>query len=300
LAGCWDFESGFGDLSRAAAVDVDAQGVDVDRHFDLLTKQGLLYDRWLAHFGKNTKDILVVQAPSVALNPTLPAEEIAQALLDDPEAAKADYLSQWRDAVAGYLPRELLDAAIERGVTHRPYDRRLDGKYVSWSDFSDGRSDSTTCAIAHREGDLRVVDAVLEVKAPHNVTAAAAQVAAFLKSYNLKSTMADLFAGNWVREAMKVHKIRVDERPPEATRSTLYSETLPGFASYQNKLVDHKGLIVQYASLERRVLPSGYEKIDHARTTVCKVVMTAGATHCGAPVRVCRFSSPQSNIASLA
>jgi hypothetical protein len=60
------------------------------------TKQGLLYDRWLAHFGKNTKDILVVQAPSVALNPTLPAEEIAQALLDDPEAAKADYLSQWR------------------------------------------------------------------------------------------------------------------------------------------------------------------------------------------------------------
>jgi hypothetical protein len=39
--------------------------------------------------------------------------EIDAALQEDPEAAKADYLSEWRDGVAGYLSRDLIDAAVE-------------------------------------------------------------------------------------------------------------------------------------------------------------------------------------------
>jgi hypothetical protein len=45
-------------------------------------------------------------------------------------------------------------------------------------------------------------------------------------------------------------------------------------------------------------------KAPHTTRSVAPAVMTTLQTvvlaHCGAPVRVCRFSSPQSNIASLA
>jgi hypothetical protein len=47
------------------------------------------------------------------------------------------------------------------------------------------------------------------------------------------------------------------------TRSALYSETLPKFSSHQVRLLDHKKLISQYAALERRLLPTGHERIDH-------------------------------------
>ena len=226
-------------------------------------RDGLLYEQWARYFGKDSANTLVIQAESRALNPLLSQDEIDAALAEDPEAAKADYLSEWRDAVAGYLSRDLIDAAVDEGVTHRPFDPKYAGCYVSFIDASSGQSDSFTCAVAHAEDQIVVLDAVLEVPAPFNPEAACFQVAALLRGYHLNATMGDDHAKGWVQASLGRYGVRFESRPPEMTRSALYSETLPKFSSYQVRLLDHRKLIAQYAALERRLLPTGHERIDH-------------------------------------
>ena len=75
--------------------------------------------------------------------------------------------------------------------------------------------------------------------------------------------MGDDHAKGWVQASLGRHGVRFDARPPEMTRSALYSETLPKFSSHQVRLLDHRKLISQYAALERRLLPTGHERIDH-------------------------------------
>ena len=226
-------------------------------------RSGLLYERWAKHFGKGSAHTLVIQAESRALNPLLPQAEIDSALSEDPEAAKADYLSEWRDAIAGYLARDLIESAVDVGVTHRPYNPQYAGRYVSFIDASSGQSDSFAACIAHAEDQVVVLDALIEIAAPFNPESACTQVAALLRGYHLNGTMGDGHAAAWVEAALGRHGVRFETRPPAMTRSALYSETLHKFSAYQVRLLDHRKLISQYAALERRLLPTGHERIDH-------------------------------------
>ena len=53
-------------------------------------KIGLLYQRWRDHFGVDSDDVLVVQADSATLNPTLDVRMIERAKSSDPEAAETE------------------------------------------------------------------------------------------------------------------------------------------------------------------------------------------------------------------
>ena len=70
-------------------------------------KVGLLYEKWKQHFGKDSEDVLVIQASSRQLNPTLDASLIERALEDDPAAARSEWLGEWRNDIAGYLDLSL-------------------------------------------------------------------------------------------------------------------------------------------------------------------------------------------------
>ena len=73
-------------------------------------KSGLLYDKWRAHFGKDSDDVLVIQATSRQLNPTLDASLVEQALEDDPAAARSEWLGEWRNDLASFIDIELIES----------------------------------------------------------------------------------------------------------------------------------------------------------------------------------------------
>jgi hypothetical protein len=150
-------------------------------------KSGLLYNKWKQFFGRNDPDVLVIQAPSRTLNPTINQAEIDRDMTDDPASARAEWLAEWRDDIAGWLEQELIDAAVDRNVTVRPPMRRY--TYRSGCDPSGGAKDSFTLAIAHTdEGGVEVLDCVVEVKAPFNPTLATEQLAGVLREYKLQET----------------------------------------------------------------------------------------------------------------
>jgi hypothetical protein len=123
-------------------------------------RSGLAYDRWTKYFGKDDPRVLVIHAPTPALNPSLDESEIAAATADDPLAARSDFLAEWRDDIAGYIPRELVERCVDRGVMVRPYERGW--RYHAFLDAAEGLSahgDSFAAAIAHnqRDGDSDLV-----------------------------------------------------------------------------------------------------------------------------------------------
>jgi hypothetical protein len=126
-------------------------------------KSGLLHRKFKDHYGKNG-DILVVKAPTTTLNPTIDQKIIDEALAADPAAARAEWLAEFRDDIAGWATLELIESAVDPNVTVRA---RVPGvRYHSFCDPSGGARDSFTCAISHAEGEAVVLDALLEIKAP--------------------------------------------------------------------------------------------------------------------------------------
>ena len=224
-------------------------------------RAGLAFERWSKYFGRDDPKVLVIHAESRQLNPTLPQLEIDEALAEDPQAAAADYLSQWRDDLATYAPRDLIESAVDDGVTVRPPDLRH--RYVSFCDASSGQQDSFTCAITHMEGDVAILDCLVEIQAPFNTALATASVAAVLRSYRLHDTMGDDHAKGWVIAEFARHGITFNSRPTEMNRSTIYLETLPLFTAGRVRLLDNSRLVSQYVALERRVLPAGKDRVDH-------------------------------------
>lgn len=222
-------------------------------------KAGLAYAKWHAHFGKDDDDVLVVYGPSTAFNPTLPQHVIDAALARDPEAAAAEWLSQWRSDLSDFLDRELVEAAVDVGVVVRPPHPAF--QYAGFADPSGGRGDSFTCAIAHAEDGAAILDCVYEKRAPFDPSTVVAEVAALLRSYRLAAVTGDRYGANWVEEAFR--KENVAYLPSERDRSAIYLDALPLFTAGRARLLDNPRLVHQLVSLERRTSRIGKDRVDH-------------------------------------
>jgi phage terminase large subunit-like protein len=223
-------------------------------------KSGLLYNKYRQHFGQDG-DVLVIQAPTRTLNPTISQELIDREVAEDPAAKRAEYLAEWRDDIAGYIGLEVLEAAVDNGVTLRPPSLMAD--YVAFADPSGGKIDSFTAAIAHDDSGTAVLDCVVEVKAPMSTSEAVAQISDVIKAYGLTSITGDRFAAQFTIDAFAACGITYHQS--ERDRSTIYTDILPMLMSGRVRLLDDPIMVRQFAGLERKSSPGGRDKIDHAR-----------------------------------
>ena len=89
---------------------------------------------------------------------------IDEATARDPASAAAEYGAQFRSDIEAFVSREAVAAVVPNGVRERGV--LADQTYRAFVDPSGGSSDSMTLAIAHREGDLGVLDCLCERRAP--------------------------------------------------------------------------------------------------------------------------------------
>jgi hypothetical protein len=121
--------------------------------------------------------------------------------------------------------------------------------------------DSFTCAIAHAENGVGILDCLVEVKAPFNPDTATAQIAGVLRSYGCASTRGDRYSGQWVIQTFTRNGITYHHS--ERDRSAIHVDVLPLLGSGRVRLLDNKSLVYQFASLERSSSPAGKERVDH-------------------------------------
>ena len=221
-------------------------------------KAGLLYKKYKDHFGKND-DVLVLQAGTTTMNPVVSPEEIEREIAKDPAAGIAEYGAQFRDDIGGWLPMEIVEAAVARGVKVRPpYPLHTHRSFV---DASGGRNDTMTMSIAHSEDGIAVQDCLIEIKPPLNPYEAVAQIAGTLRQYGLSDTMGDHYGAEWVVSAFAAAGITYHASP--RNRSAIYSDALPLFTSGRARILDIPKQTAQFVALERKASLGGKDTINH-------------------------------------
>lgn len=221
-------------------------------------RSGLLYQQFKDHYGKDDDDVLVVKGGTRQFNPKFDQSEIDKALVVDPQLYGAEYLSEWRDDLSAFISRELVEAAVDRGVIVRPPQPGI--HYISFVDPSGGGPDSFTAAIAHAEEKTVLLDCLVEIRGG-NPEIAARDIAIVLRSYGLRKTTGDRYAKNWPVVAFARDGVTMEHS--ERDRSELYLECLPLFTAGRVKLLDNAKLAQQFYNLERRTFPSGQDKVNH-------------------------------------
>jgi hypothetical protein len=222
-------------------------------------RKGVLFNDWRRHFGKDDARVLVWQAASRVMNPSLPQHVVDEALEDDPQAAAAEYLVEFRSDLADFASREAVEAVVVPGRFELPPTSGV--RYAGFCDPSGGSSDSMCLAIAHREGGRAVLDCVREVRAPFAPDAVVAEFAATLKLYGLRKVEGDRYAGLWPTDRFAAHGITYE--PATRTKSELYLGLLPALNSGSVELLDVPRLAGQLANLERRTARGGRDSVDH-------------------------------------
>jgi len=223
---------------------------------------GLLHAKHRDHFGQDDDDVLVIQAPTKALNPTINEKVIERARQSDPEAARAEWDAEFRSDLSALLDDAVIDAAVDHS---RPLELppRPGISYHAFTDASAGRHDHFTVCIGHCEGERFVADVVRGAAPPFNPKDVAVEFAALAKEYRCLRITGDAFAGEWVSGAFR--DAGIEYRRAEMPKSGLYLESVPHFMRGAISIPNHPRLIREFRLLERRVAPSGKDRVDHGQ-----------------------------------
>jgi hypothetical protein len=221
-------------------------------------RRGALWEAHRRHYGKDS-DVLIWQAATRYMNPSVPQREIDRAFDEDASKASADWMAEFRKDREAYINREAVDACTELGRYEMPPDKL---NYLAFVDPSGGSRDSFTLAIAHRDGDRGVLDAIREYIPPFSPDQVCQEMAALLRSYGLHRCTGDNYAKEWPRERFTTYGITYEAS--EKVKSVIYQEFLPLLNSGRVELLDNPRLMTQLCSLERRTGPSGRDTITHS------------------------------------
>lgn len=221
-------------------------------------KRGVLYDTYKRYFGSHDARVLVAQAPSRLMNPTLPESVVTQALEEDREAAEAEYLAQFRGDISTFLDPELLaECKRPKPLELHPVSRT---EYWAFVDPAGGGADEFTMAVAHQQGRHVVIDAVRGRKGSPADTVA--EFAGVLRKYGITTVTGDRYAGRWPRDEFR--RFGIGYEVSQMDRSALYLEFLAALNSGLIELPPCDATLRQLRGLERRTSRSGRDTIDHA------------------------------------
>lgn len=224
----------------------------------VFNRQGILYENFQEHFGRDDSDVLIWKAGTLTMNPLFPVKKIEREKAKDLKVALAEYESEWRDDISSLYASQDIEAAIISGRTELPFTSRT--VYYAFVDPSGGRRDSAALAITHRARDGHIViDLAREVRAPHQPSEVVRDFAAVVKGYGLRTVTGDRYGGEWPVESY--NKQGITYQLAERTASELYLAALPLFSNRQIELPENDRLKNQLLSLMRRTNPGGRDSV---------------------------------------
>ena len=225
-------------------------------------RAGLLFTKHRDHFGIDSADMLVVSGATTTFNKTISEANIAALRATDPAAGRAEWDGMFRDDIGTFLDDEMIDAAVEHG---RPLELppRKGFDFRMFIDAAGGAAggDAYACAIAHREGERVILDAIRGVTGRLDPQRVTKEYAALAQAYGIGMVSGDHYAAEWVAASWR--DCGVSYQRVEPTGSQIYLETLPLFARGIVRLSNHQVLLRELRLLERRTGRGGRDVVDH-------------------------------------
>ncbi len=222
--------------------------------------QGLLYEAHKEYFGKEDDEVLVWQAASTVMNPTLSEKEISKQREKDPSAARAEFDALFREDIEAFLPLEVIEKVIIPRRIELPYVEKF--SYQGFFDAAAGGADFFTLSVGHKEGERIIQDQLKARKGdPYEIVK---DFSDLLKKYHCNKLKGDKYAGSWVSTAFEKEGISYESS--ELNKSELYLESLPYISAGMVELIDNRDLIRELRLLERRRGSSGKDTVDHPKS----------------------------------
>lgn len=222
-------------------------------------RSGALFEAFERHHGNNASDVLVWRAPTRVMNPTIRQGVVDRAFENDPQAAAAEYNAEFRSDVSAFLEEAWITDSIDSGCRERGAAGRF--QYACFVDPSGGKKDSYTFGIAHKQGDVLLLDVAREFRAPLDPAAVTAEIAQLVKPYGITNVTGDAYGGSWPANAFR--DAGLSYHVSEISRSEIYLESGPLLAQGKIRLIDFPRLTSQLRQLERRTSPGGRDRVNH-------------------------------------
>jgi hypothetical protein len=171
-------------------------------------------------------------------------------------------LGEFRKGLSVLFDPDSLDAVVESGVAERAPETRF--VYTAFCDVASGSgSDSFALAIAHRESDVAVLDAVRRWAPPFNPEDITREAAALLQQYRLQTVTGDKYASGYQAAAWR--KAGINKKDSKRDTSGNYLEMLLAVNSGAVRLLDHDRALRELRTLERKTGTGGRDRVDHRR-----------------------------------
>jgi hypothetical protein len=222
-------------------------------------KFGALYEAYKRYYGQEHPHILIWQAETRVMNPTISQQFINEEIERDPDAARSEWFAQFREDVEAAFSIESIEACVIPGRSDLLPAQHI--TYRAFVDPSGGRHDQFTCAVAHRSGENAIIDLVRAWAPPFDPSVIAKECSEVLKPYRIRNIVGDNYGGEWPKEQFRKHDIVYEVS--EKHRSQLYLNLIPALNSKRIELPDHRKLIDELRRLERRRGRSGKDTVDH-------------------------------------
>jgi hypothetical protein len=216
--------------------------------------EGEFYQLYKKHFASyDSNKVLVSRSTSRETNPELPQSVVDRAMARDPVKARCEYLSEFRTDISDWVPRAIIESAVDVGVASRPPVPGL--RYACFADAASGispaaggvaKGDTFSMAIGHRgENDTIIIDLVYAKTPPFNASAVVAEISAIARTYNNVSTIvSDRFSAGFM--AAELQRNGMAWKPADYDKSGLYSLALPLFTSSKIRLCDAEAVAANW------------------------------------------------------
>jgi hypothetical protein len=228
---------------------------------------GVAYEWHRDYWGdKGGHKVLVIQADSLTLNPSLDPDELAADEALDPEGARAEIYGLFRTASSRLLDPKMLALCTLDVAEIAP---RPGVRYYAFVDVSGGRNDEHTMGIGHTEGTVNFVD-YLEGWRENPPSVVVAAIADRCRRYGITGRDAfvtgDAYAAEWVVERFKQHGLRYEVSKHDESKvdkSRIYLEAMHVINEGAARLPDHAEMLRQFRNLVRKPRSGTHDAVDH-------------------------------------
>jgi hypothetical protein len=210
---------------------------------------------------------LVAHGGTLDFNPSVEQAVIDQAYEDDPEAAEAEVGGKFRTPMSAYLPRAVLDRAVNHNIVpiRRRFPNIIYRMYVDTAAGS-GRDSFAYCVghVMREEGrNIIIIDELQERQPPFNLDDTIRDVCEAAKFWGT-NVMGDQY-GRPLISTFARHGVQYTVNPYSTSEVYLHSRlawdancvVLPVFERVTEKAVE------QFLRLRRKVHPGGRESVEH-------------------------------------
>ena len=235
-------------------------------------RDGILHRDVKEHYGREDAPVLVLKAPSSVMNPDITEARIAEeAQVMDAARVEREFRAEFVDSATAWLPGDLVDAAVDLGITERP--PRQGVRYVMGLDPSGGGKCGFAMTVGHaedRNGTRMFIQDVVRVwmkpkSGELDVAAIVAEVARIGRQYGLRQGYSDRYAGVWVPSRFSEAGFTVldpkvkrkDETELYLHKSDAFRECEPLFRTKCSRLLDDPIQTRELRCLEARPQQGG-------------------------------------------